>query len=123
MQGKKHYVNINNVNQPIFQNTLILKFSMNGEKKEMDKKTTDVVSYIGWLGWLIAYLAGTKDESKFHLNQSLVLNIATVIGGIIPFLGWAMDIVFFVFMIMGIIYAANGEEKELPIIGSIHLLK
>ena len=89
----------------------------------MDKKTTDVVAYIGWIGWLIAYLAGTKEESKFHLNQALVLNIATVIGGFIPFLGWAMDIVLFVFMIMGIIYAANGEEKELPVIGSIHILK
>ena len=39
----------------------------------MDKKTTSWVSYITFIGWIIAYLAGDKEGAKFHLNQSLVI--------------------------------------------------
>ena len=45
----------------------------------MDKKTTDIVAYITILGWLAAYVAGEKEESKFHLNQGLVINLAFII--------------------------------------------
>ena len=38
----------------------------------MDKKTTGWVSYLGWIGWLIAFLAGDKEGAKFHLNQSFI---------------------------------------------------
>lgn len=81
----------------------------------MDKKTTDIVGYIGWIGFLIAFLAGTKEESKFHLNQALLLNLF----GLIP----VLNFVCFVFMIIQIIAASNGEEKEVPVIGGIRLLQ
>ena len=42
----------------------------------MDKKTTDIVAYITILGWLVAYVAGEREDSKFHLNQALVVNLA-----------------------------------------------
>lgn len=107
----------------------------------MDKKTTDVVGYIGVIGLIIAFAAGTREQSKFHLNQSLVLVIAELvlsvisgiaggIAGIIPILGLILSfaagicsIVCFVFMILGIINAAKGEEKPLPLIGGIKILK
>ena len=81
----------------------------------MDAKVTGIIAYIGWLGWLIAYLAGDKEGAKFHLNQALVLNLFSLIAFLAP--------VWTVFMIIGIINAANGQEKPLPIIGSISLLK
>ncbi|MGN0347737.1 MAG: hypothetical protein ACI4DU_10695 [Lachnospiraceae bacterium] len=89
----------------------------------MDKQTTDIVCYLTWIGFLIALCAGTKEESKFHLNQALVLIIATAIGAIIPILGWLIDLVLFVFWIMGLVSAINGEEKPIPLLGSIHILK
>ncbi len=62
----------------------------------------------------------------FHVKQSLVLVIASVIInvlGLIPFLGWFIimpvgDLIIFIFFLMGIINAANGKEKKLPWIGS-----
>ena len=81
----------------------------------MDAKVTGIIAYIGWLGWLIAYLAGDKEGAKFHLNQALVLNLFSLIAFLAP--------VWTVFMIIGIINAANGQEKPLPIIGGISLLK
>lgn len=107
----------------------------------MDKKTTDVVGYIGVIGLIIAFAAGTREQSKFHLNQSLVLVIATLIlsiisgiaggiAGVVPILGLILTLVTsicsiacFVFMILGIINAAKGVEKPLPVIGGIQILK
>lgn len=89
----------------------------------MDKKATDIIGYISFLGWAIAYFAGTKEESNFHLNQSLVVNIAGLIGGVIPIIGWLFDVFVLVIAIMGIIAAANGEEKELPLVGKFKILK
>ena len=61
----------------------------------MDKKTTGIVSYITLIGWLIAFCAGDKEGAKFHLNQSLVLYLASLINSIIislsiPICGWAV---------------------------------
>ena len=96
----------------------------------MNKITTGIVSYITLIGWLIAYCAGDKEGAKFHLNQSLVLLLASLINGIIisriPVCGWAvssiLSLVFFIFWIMGLVYACKEEEKELPLIGSIKIL-
>ena len=100
----------------------------------MDTKTTSWVSYITFIGWIVAYLAGDKEGAKFHLNQSLVLWIGYLIMMIaskilifIPILGaiavFGAYIFLFVMWIMGLIAAINQEEKELHIIGTIKLLK
>ncbi len=89
----------------------------------MDTKTTGIVAYITWIGLLIAFLAGDKEGAKFHINQSLVLVIASVICGIIPIVGWIAEIAVLVFTVMGIISAVNGEEKPLPLIGGIKIIK
>ncbi len=84
----------------------------------MNGKTTALVSYIGWIGWLIALLAGDKEDqfAKFHLNQNLIIYLI----GLIPVIG---SIAALVLWIMGLINAVNGEAKPLPVIGEWHILK
>lgn len=96
----------------------------------MDKKTTSWVSYLSWVGWLIAYFTGDKEGAKFHLNQSLVIMIfstGSMMVGVIPVLGWIVapivGIFSFVCWIIGLISAINQEEKEVPLIGQIKILK
>ncbi|MCM1101993.1 MAG: hypothetical protein NC079_07370 [Clostridium sp.] len=96
----------------------------------MNKKVTSIFAYLGLLFWLIGFLAGDKEGAKFHLNQGLVLAIANIVLGvvaIIPFVGAIIScigtIATFVFMIMGIVSACKDEEKPLPLIGKIQLLK
>ena len=100
----------------------------------MDKKITGIVAYLTIVGWLVAYLAGDKNGAKFHLNQALVIALAEIIlylvGGIlafIPIIGWivssVLSILLFVCWIIGLIGAIKGENKKVPLIGGIQILK
>ena len=88
----------------------------------MDAKTTSIVAYITWIGFFVALLAGDKEGAKFHLNQALVILIF-FIPALIPCLGQIWGIFMMVCWILGLIAAINQEEKEVPLIGRIRLLK
>ena len=103
----------------------------------MSKKATGIVAYITWIGLIVAFCAGDREGAKFHLNQSLVLWIAELVlavisgvAGFIPVVGTIVSLVvgicqlvLFVFWIMGLINAIKEEEKPLPLIGGIQILK
>lgn len=88
----------------------------------MDAKTTGIVAYLTWIGLLIAILAGDKEGAKFHVNQALVILLFSLLS-VIPCVGWVWGIFMFVCWVMGLIAAINEEEKEVPLIGKIRLLK
>ena len=88
----------------------------------MDKKVTGIVAYLTWVGWLIALLAGDKEGAKFHLNQALVIMLFALLS-IIPCIGWIWGIFMVVCWFIGFIAAINEEEKEVPVIGKIRILK
>ncbi len=96
----------------------------------MDKKVTGIVAYLTIIGWIVAYLAGDKEGAKFHLNQGLVIALCAIINniiGMIPVIGsivsFIISILILVCIVIGIIAAAKDEEKEVPILGSIKILK
>ena len=88
----------------------------------MDKRTTGIVAYITWIGLLIALCAGDREGAKFHLNQALVIWLFGLLG-FIPCVGWIWSVFILVCWIMGLIAAINEEEKRVPLIGNITLLK
>lgn len=96
----------------------------------MDTKTTGIAAYITWIGLLVAFLAGDKEGAKFHINQALVIFLFMLAGSIImviPVVGWILGGVWDIFMlvcwIMGLVSAIKEEEKEVPLIGKIHIIK
>lgn len=95
----------------------------------MDRKTTDIVAYITIFGWVVAYVAGDKEGSKFHLNQALVINLAAIILAVltriplIRIIAGLLQLVVFVFWIMGIVYAVKEQDNEVPLLGAVKLLK
>lgn len=99
----------------------------------MDRKTTGVVAYLTWVGWLIAYLAGDKEGAKFHINQALVIFLAQIVLGIaatilgyipgIRYLAWILNVAGVVLWLIGLIGAIQDKENPLPFIGEIHLIK
>lgn len=101
-----------------------------------------VLSYIGILVLIPIFGAKESPYARFHANQGLVLLLTSIAFGIAKGLikgilrifswflsssvGWGLNLIniaLFVFMIMGIVYAAQGRAKELPLIGRIHLLR
>ena len=92
----------------------------------MDKKVTGIVAYITIIGWAIAYAIGDREGAKFHLNQALVLALAElllgVITAIVPLLS-ILGLVLFVLWVIGLVAAIQEQEKRVPLLGDIQLLK
>ena len=106
------------------------------------KKGMAVLAYFGILV-LIPLLAAKQDPfARYHTNQGLVLFLASVISSvlsnvlttllidisstavlIISGIFGILALVWFVFSIIGIVHAAKGQTKPLPLIGGIKLLK
>ncbi len=84
-----------------------------------------VLAYLGIL-IIVSYLVA-KDEPfvKFHIKQGLVLLIVEVIIWVLfPMFLWPLwglyqilHLAMLVLVIIGIVHAAKGEEKMLPVIG------
>lgn len=101
--------------------------------EDSNDKVFGILSYIGILV-LIPLMVGKSQFSKFHANQGLILFIVEVvvlgIGMLIPgirivfaIIGGVFELACLLMAILGIVNAVNGETKELPIIGSIRLIK
>lgn len=103
-------------------------------------KVITILDYIGILWILGLFVEKDNPQVRFHTNQGLVLFLLEVVVGIlnvilsllsfIPVVGllfsiisWALGIVCLVLMILGIVNAAQGQCKPLPVIGGITLLK
>ena len=71
---------------------------------------------------MIAFVAGDKEGAKFHLNQALVILLFRLLS-VIPCIGWLWGIFMIVCWVMGLIAAINEEEKPVPLLGGIKLLK
>jgi len=100
-------------------------------------KVYAVLAYIGLL-FLVPLLAAPNSKfARYHTNQGIVLFLATIVLmaasmvlAIIPFIGCVATILSVaiagaavVFMVLGIINAASGLYKPLPLIGHYQLLK
>lgn len=102
---------------------------MQADPADVAKNKT--MAILAYFIFFLPLVTDAKDSpyAKFHANQSLVLLIAWFVLmfiNIIPILGWIISffgsIAVFVFWIMGLINAANGKMKELPLVGTIHIL-
>ena len=88
----------------------------------MDTKTTSIVAYLTLIGLIAALCFGDQEGAKFHLNQALVIWLFSLLAPI-PCLGQIWAIFIFVCWVMGLIAAINQEEKPVPLIGGITLIK
>ncbi len=111
------------------------------EEKKADASDVEKNKALAIVGYIIPILffiplvteEGKKSPfAKFHANQQLnfllFLVVGYVVSGILMFIVIGFFLYFLVlignvvFLIMGIINAAKGEMKELPLIGGFKLL-
>lgn len=102
-----------------------------------NNKAMAILAYLSWLVLIPLFAAKESKFARFHCNQGVVLAVAEIIAVIVlsildglPLIGWIFSIagsllglVCFIFAVLGIINAANGKAKELPIIGKFKILK
>ncbi len=83
---------------------------------------------IAYFIFFLPLLTEHKDDPyvKFHVKQGLVLLLSFVVQmviGIIPVIGWIAAIVLWfgniILLIIGVINASTGKQKELPLIGKL----
>ena len=100
-------------------------------------KSMGILSYLWILVLVPIFTAKESKFAMFHAEQGITLAIAAtiimvlaIIFGLIPVVGfvfgiifWLIDLAILVLAIIGIVNAANGQAKELPLIGKIKLIK
>jgi len=106
-----------------------------GNKSDAEKNNAiAIVGYIIPILFFVPLITDAKNSpfAKFHSNQQLILLLAAIavniVGGVVPFIGWFLilplgSIALIVLAIMGIINAAKGEMKKLPVIGGFSIIK
>ena len=112
------------------------------DRTDVEKnKLMAVLSYLGILVVIPIIVAPDSKFVRYHANQGLMLLITSavygalmkilalvvswipIVGAIIVSLASLIGVVLFVFVILGVINAAQGKAKELPIIGGYRILK
>ncbi len=95
-----------------------------------DVKANKVYAVLAYFGILVLIpILAAKDSpyARYHSNQGLILFILQIIviilGRIVGFLGTIGGLITFILFIIGIVNAAQGRAKELPVIGKFRLLK
>ena len=92
---------------------------------EDNAKLVASLSYITWIGWIVAlimHLQKKSDFGGFHLRQALIIMIASFIlmwVWWIAIIGWALGLLVLILWIMGLINAIQGVKKEVPVIGGL----
>lgn len=111
-------------------------------KDVTDNKAMGILAYFGPLCFIPMFAAKGSKFARFHANQGLILLIACaayyIAGAILSaillaiswrlyfisaIIYWVAAVFFTVLAVLGIINAAKGRAKELPLIGKIKILK
>jgi len=94
------------------------------------KEKNTGMAIVAYILFFIPLLTDAKKDPfvKFHVKQGLIIFIGWFVIGIIdyilsfiPFIGWMiarlLNVLLFILMVIGIMNAAKGEQKPLPVIG------
>ena len=112
------------------------------QKDAQDNKVMGILAYLGILVLVPIFAAKDSPFARFHTNQGLVLlitsialsfgvgiltvivaMISTSLAALMSILSLVVSLGVLVLVILGIINAAKGEMKELPVIGKYRILK
>lgn len=94
---------------------------------ETQRSLAMLIYLSGLIGLLVALLVRDRNDAfiTHHLNNVVVITIGSIICSLlcIIVIGFIGLLFLLVVWVMGIVYAYNGEIKDLPLIGSIKIIK
>jgi uncharacterized membrane protein len=82
-------------------------------------RTLALVAYIlSWLTGIIVFLIAKDRLAKFHGMQAIILGVIGLLISFIPFLGWLVAFLIWVYgLYVAIVYAHKGVMYKIPVIG------
>ena len=84
----------------------------------MNRKTTNILAYITVIGLILAVVLGDRENCKFHINQSIVIWLFSLLTAV-PGVGKIWGIFMFVCWLIGLIGAVQDKETLIPLLGNI----
>lgn len=90
-------------------------------------KAAAIVAYLTIIGTIVAYFMNNDSKNlfaSFHIRQALGVHISFYLLGILvsAFDSWMISSAFYIFILIlwgyGLIAAIQGEENEVPVLGS-----
>lgn len=107
------------------------KAKKEGSSNSSDVEKNKTIAALSYLIFFLPLITEAKDSkfAKFHANQSLIVVLTSLVGTVLNasvigmVLGIPISIAAFVFWIMGLMNALNGEMKRLPIVGGVDIIK
>ena len=130
-----------NDNNSYYTPPIVPAAEKNKNKDAEDNKAMGILAYISLLVLVPIFAAKESKFARFHANQGLVLLICegaygilyAILSAVLLAISWKLyflvvmiglvSAVFVVLAVLGIVSAAKGEKKELPVIGKIRILK
>lgn len=91
-------------------------------------KTIAIISYITWIGTLIAFIMNNDKKNSFasfHIRQMIGLSIFSIANSLIIgkyvnfYIAGIINLLLFILWIIGFIGALQGEEKKIPLFGDM----
>ncbi len=92
-----------------------------------DGKTIAIISYLTLIGTIIAFVLNQNKQNafaSFHIRQSIGIGLLSFVISFITrftYFNWIDNIMWlgvFALWIIGLISAAQGEERKIPILGN-----
>ncbi|OGY78539.1 MAG: hypothetical protein A3B74_04215 [Candidatus Kerfeldbacteria bacterium RIFCSPHIGHO2_02_FULL_42_14] len=95
------------------------KINTSDTKDIEENKVLAALSYLWFISIVILILKKDSPFAQFHAKQGIILFIASVICWFIPFLGWLLNLVIFVVIIVGFAQAISGKYWEIPLVSDL----
>lgn len=109
---------------------------MNGKDYQANESTdaanNKAMAIMAYILFIVPLLAAKQSKfAMYHANQGLVLFLAfvavNIVSAVIPVIGWLLigplgNLGLFILAIVGIVHAAGGQCKPLPLIGGFRII-
>lgn len=92
-----------------------------GEDKDIqDNKIIAALAYLWILSIVVLLVKKDSKFAQFHAKQGLILFIASIVAGFIPFFGWfILSPIIGIVALIGLIQALLGKYWEIPLVGDL----
>ena len=97
----------------------------------MNSRAVAIISYITWIGWIIALVVRDKNDAFVtqHINQALMINLIRCAASLVfffpifgRFVAWIVGLVALTLWILGLYRAYKWSSEPLPIIGKARII-